>query len=231
MITDILLILVVILYFPFIFILLSWGPLMLICRYYKYRTKTNKILGGGCLLVNKITRGGVMRYTMFKIARFPSIAIRTIFYKSFGASIAKNVVFHFGTEIRAPWGLKVGKGTIIGDNNILDARNGIVMGENVSLSSNVSIYTRQHNHRSPNYDCDFPGRKQNVEIQDRVWLGSNVVVLPGVSIGEGAVICAGAVVTKDVNPYEVVAGIPAKKVGERPRNLVYEFDGKTCWFY
>ena len=74
-------------------------------------------------------------------------------------------------------------------------------------------------------------RKSSVEIDDRVWLGSNVIVLPGVHIGEGAVCCAGCVVTKDVEPYSVVAGIPAKKVSERSRDLIYEFNGKTCWFY
>ena len=51
------------------------------------------------------------------------------------------------------------------------------------------------------------------------------------TIGEGAVCCAGCVVTKDVEPYAVVAGIPAKKVGERPKCLVYEFDGVACHFY
>lgn len=58
-----------------------------------------------------------------------------------------------------------------------------------------------------------------------------MIVLPGVTIGEGAVCCAGCVVTKDVPPYAVVAGIPARQVGERPRGLTYEFDGKSCRLY
>ena len=70
-----------------------------------------------------------------------------------------------------------------------------------------------------------------MEIGDRAWLGSNVMVLPGVVIGEGAVCCGGCVVTKDVEPYAVVAGIPAKKVGERPRDLRYEFNGKSKRLY
>ncbi len=53
----------------------------------------------------------------------------------------------------------------------------------------------------------------------------------GVTIGEGAVCCAGCVVTKDVPPYAVVAGIPAKKVGERPQVLTYEFKGNMAGFY
>lgn len=114
---------------------------------------------------------------------------------------------------------------------MLDARNGLTMGENVNLSSNVAIYTEQHNYRASDFSCDFPGRKKSVEVGDRAWLGSNVTVLPGVTIGEGAVCCAGCMVTKDVPPYTVVAGIPAKKVGERPKDLTYVFSGKACRLY
>ena len=86
--------------------------------------------------------------------------------------------------------------------------------------------------RDSYFGCPNPkDRKMSVEINDGAWLGSNVIVLPGVHIGEGAVCCAGCVVTKDVEPYAVVAGIPAKKVGERPRVLKYEFDGKSCRLY
>ena len=103
------------------------------------------------------------------------------------------------------------------------------MGKNVNLSSNVSIYTMQHDHRDPDFNCTNFNAK--VTIDDRVWLGSNVIVLPGVHIGEGAVCCAGCVVTKDVESYAVVAGIPAKKVNERPHTLRYNFDGKSCRLY
>lgn len=143
--------------------------------------------------------------------------------------MGKNVTIHFRTEVRCPERLTLGDGTIIGDNAILDARRGLTMGRNVNLSSNVSIYTLQHD---PNFDRPPEDKvKFSVEIDDRVWLGSNVIVLPGVHIGEGAVCCAGCVVTKDVEPYSVVAGIPAKRVSERPRNLTYNFKGKSCRFY
>lgn len=142
------------------------------------------------------------------------------------------MIFHFRTEIRDPWSLHIDRGTIIGDNALLDARCGLFIGKNVNLSSNVSIYTQQHDHRDPYFACPNPqNKKMSVEIDDRVWLGSNVIVLPGVHIGEGAVCCAGCVVTKDVEPYAVVAGIPAKKVGERPQVLKYEFGGKSCRLY
>ena len=82
------------------------------------------------------------------------------------------------------------------------------------LSSNVSIYTLQHNYRSKDFGCDFD-KDLSVTIDDRAWLGCNVIVLPGVHIGEGAVCCAGCVVSKNVAPFTVVAGIPAKKIADR----------------
>lgn len=97
------------------------------------------------------------------------------------------------------------------------------------MSSNVSIYTLQHDHRDPEFQCTNLNAK--VTIGARSWIGSNVIVLPGVKVGEGAVCCAGCVVTKDVEPYAVVAGIPAKKVNERPKVLTYNFTGKSCRLY
>lgn len=91
--------------------------------------------------------------------------------------MGKNVTIHFRTEMRCPERLTLDDGTIIGDNAILDARRGLTMGRNVNLSSNVSIYALQHDHRDPNFDCPPEDKvKFSVEIDDRVWLGSNVIV-------------------------------------------------------
>lgn len=150
----------------------------------------------------------------------------------YGVNVGKNVVFHFNTEIREPVNLTIGSGSIIGDSCILDARNVITIGSNVNFSSNVSVYTAQHDHRSPVFSCYNPiQRKQSVEIGDRAWIGCNVVILPGVSIGEGAVCCAGSVICKDIAPYSIVAGIPAIKISERSKNLVYEFNGHSTRLY
>ena len=167
---------------------------------------------------------------IFQVGYFPSRHIRKLIYKCIGAKIGKKVVIHFRTEIRAPYNLEIGSGCIIGDNAILDARNGLILGRNVNLSSNVSIYTEQHDHSDPYFKCTNRGKKK-VTIGDRVWIGSNVIILPGVEIGEGAVCCAGCVVTKDVEPFSVVAGIPAKKVNDRSRDLRYEFDGTSDRLY
>lgn len=170
----------------------------------------------------KIFRKGWQRYMLFQIGLVPSHHIRRFVYRALGAEIGKNVVFHFRTEIRGIHRLKIGAGTIIGDNALLAASGGLTIGKNVNLSLNVSIYSFEHDHRDPYFRCT-PEKTCPITIGDRVWIGSNVIILPGVNIGEGAVCCAGCVVTKDVEPFTVVAGIPARKVNERPRDLRYEF--------
>ena len=178
----------------------------------------------------KLFRGGWQRYMLFQVGLVPSHHIRRFVYRALGAEIGKNVVFHFRTEVRGLHRLKIGDGTIIGDNALLAAQRGLTIGKNVNLSSNVSIYSGAHDHRDP-YFRSTPATTRPITIGDRVWIGSNAIILTGVTIGEGAVICAGAVVTKDVEPYTVVAGIPAKKVNERPHDLKYEFKGKTVRLY
>jgi len=203
-------------YFPF---------MILSIPYSRKRTFINKLLAAPQRIWNKyLFRGGWDRWFMYEVAYIPSHHLRRFIYRSLGMKMGKNVVFYYGTQIRDVSGIQLGDGIFIGDNAVLDGRRGIIIGNNVNLSSNVSIWTLQHDHRDPDFSCKAEGGQ--VVIGDRVWLGSNVIVLPGVTIGEGAVCCAGCVVTKDVEPYSVVAGIPAKKVNERPRNLRYIFSDK-----
>lgn len=191
-----------------------------------------KFLSFPLKVVEHFLRYGGTRFVIFNISYIPSCHFRKLLYKGLGVKMGKNVTIHFRAELRAPEKLSLGDGSIIGDNAILDARRGLTIGRNVNLSSNVSIFTLQHDHRDPYFGLPSEDKvKLSVEIDDRVWLGANVIVLPGVHIGEGAVCCAGCVVTKDVEPFAVVAGIPARKVNERPRNLKYEFKGKSCRFY
>ena len=189
-----------------------------------------KILAVPGMMIEKMCKEGASRYIIINIGHIPSLTLRRTLYQMLGADMERQVVIHYKTEIRAPYRLVIGKGSIIGDNAILDARNDLRIGKNVNISSNVSIYTEQHDYRDPMFLCTNKENKA-VEINDRVWIGSNVIILPGVKIGEGAVCCAGCVVTKDVAPYDVVAGIPAKKINTRPQSLQYEFDGSSCWFY
>lgn len=208
-------------------------PFMAIDGHNRSRSTGLKLLSAPYLIVNRLTRGGWMRYALYQVGLLPSVGLRMWIYRCLGARIGKHAIVHFRTEIREPNHLTIGRGSIIGDNALLDARNGLTLGNNVNLSSNVSIYTLQHDHRDPEFGCyeNQPEKKLSVEVDDRAWIGSNVTVLPGVHIGEGAICCAGCVVTKDVEPYAIVAGIPARKVGERTRDLTYELRERSCAFY
>ena len=118
--------------------------------YGKYKSAQSnfyKVLALPYWLLEKFMRGGWERYMIFQVGHIPSCHLRKLVYRGLGVKADNNVVFHFDTEIRRPWLLRLGQGTIIGDHAILDARNGITMGENVNLSSYVSIYTEQHDHR------------------------------------------------------------------------------------
>lgn len=231
MFIGLLFVLVGILYLRYIVFAICLPLMWFNALYMRRKRKVFLLLAAPYKVINRVTRSGIYRYLDYMAGMMPSMTVRKLFYRMAGARIAPKVTVHFKCEVRDPLGLTVGQGTIIGDGAILDARNGLTIGANVNMSSNVSIYTLQHNHRSPRFDCEFPGRRMSVEIGDRAWIGSNVTVLPGVTIGEGAVVCAGAVVTKDVEPYAVVAGIPAAQVSTRPRVLTYEFSGIAPWFY
>lgn len=174
---------------------------------------------------------GYIRTILRDIGNVHSHVIRNTIYKHiYRMNISKGVVIYGGSEIRSPERITIGEGSIIGDEAKLDARNGIIIGKYVNLSTGVWIWTEQHEINSPYFDLSLKENKC-VVIGNRAWVGSRVTVLPGVHIGEGAVICAGAIVTKDCEPYGVYAGVPARKIGNRNKELVYEFDGKHYMFY
>ena len=164
-------------------------------------------------------------YYIYRVSKTPSHHIRNFVYKYVcSLKMGKNAVIYYGAEIREPSNIWIDEGAIIGDNSILDGRNGITVGKNVVFASNVRIWTEQHDHRDPWFRCDTQEHGP-VVIDDRAWIGSHTIILHSVHIGEGAVVAAGAVVTHDVPPYTIVAGIPAKKVGDRNRDLRYVFSG------
>lgn len=166
------------------------------------------------------------RYIDINVGYLPSVTLRNFIYKYvFLMDIRKNVVIHFGAEIRNHSRLTIMDGSIIGDHSLLDARNGLTIGKNVNISSNVQIYTEQHDHRDSMFACNS-NPSFRVTIDDRVWIGPSVIILHGVHIGQGAVIAAGAVVTKNVPPFSIMAGIPAKIIGVRNKNLLYNFKGR-----
>lgn len=148
------------------------------------------------------------------ISSFPSQTVRIIYLRLLGAKIASGVPVYGGSEFRNPKGLRVGKGSSLGHRAILDARKGLTIGENVCFGTEVMIWSLHHDYN----DISFCATGAKVTIGDYVWLGSRCIILPGVNIGNYAVIASGAVVTKDVPDYAVVGGVPAKQISAREKN-------------
>ena len=121
------------------------------------------------------------------------------------ASLARNC------RIDYPWNVSIGEMSSIGSGAWVYALDKIIIGKNVCIGEDVRLITGSHDVSSPNFDLAI----KPIWINDNVWVATGAIVLPGVTIGEGAVIAAGAVVTKDVEPWTVVGGNPAKFIKKR----------------
>ncbi len=136
---------------------------------------------------------------------------RRFHYRLAGMKIGRGSTLHMWANFYNPRGIFIGEDTIIGDHAFLDGRAPITIGNHVDIASQVLIYTSQHNINAE----DFGAKDGPVVIEDYVFVGPRVTILPGVKIGRGAVVAAGAVVTKDVPEYAIVGGVPAQVIGER----------------
>ena len=151
------------------------------------------------------------------ISHIPCWFIRKSYIKMLGGVVNKKSRIDMNCTILEPNQLKIGTNTHINRKCLIDARGGIKIKNKVSISFNVSLITGSHDCQSP----DFEFVRQPILIEDYAWVGANAIILGGITIGKGAVIAAGSVVPKDVEPYSIVGGIPAKKIGERTKDLVY----------
>lgn len=169
------------------------------------------------------------------VCHVPSFHLRHAWYRRvLGISLGRGAVVHLGCYV---WfygpgqlrrdGLVIGAHTRINRDCCLDARGSLRIGENVSISPEVTILTAYH----PIDDPEFRVATRPIEIDDYAFVGTRATILAGVRIGRGAVVGAGAVVTRDVPPLAVVAGVPARQVGTRPEEaLRYVLDQPPSLF-
>ena len=162
----------------------------------------------------------------YVIAALPSYSMRHAYYRWIcRMRLGRNAKVMRGVFVLAPQRIRIGENSVINNDCRLDGRGELTIGDNVNVAFDVHIYTMSHDHNDPS----FAGVLEPVCIEDYVWLCSRSTVLPGVTIGRGAVVAAGAVVTSDVAPLTVVGGVPSRKIGQRNPELDYRLDFIRPW--
>jgi maltose O-acetyltransferase len=170
----------------------------------------------------RVVAGGLIAFAWNKgLAHLPSRRLRRLFLRGWLGGLEQGASVQLGCRFLNGRKVFLGQGTVINWGTLLDGRRYAVrVGSNVSIGPEASVLTLGHDPQS----ADFADRGGDVVIGDRAWIAYRAVILPGVTIGEGAVVGAGAVVTRDVAPYAIVAGNPARVVGQRNRELTYQLD-------
>lgn len=141
----------------------------------------------------------------------PSHMFRQWLFRMLGGRIGRGSALHMNIRFFRPSGVSIGRDSIIGFAGFLDGRDRLTIGDHVDIASEVMIYNSEHNIHS----ADFAPTTGPVEIGDYVFIGPRAIILPGVKIGRGAVVAAGAVVTRNVPDFAIVGGVPAAIIGER----------------
>lgn len=152
---------------------------------------------------------------------------RLVFAKLVKARIGRGVSLERGVRVTGKGGVTIGQNTNVNTGVVLDGRGGLEIGSKVNISPEVLILTAEHDPRS----ADFAGVESAVVVGDRVWIASRAMILPGSRVGDGAVVGAGAVVRGEVEPWSIVVGNPARKVGERPTDAQREMRPYRRWFH
>ncbi len=160
-------------------------------------------------------------------SRLPLQSWRIAVARAVGVRFAQpsTAALMWAVELWSARNLQIGANTVIGPRVMLDARGGITLGASVNVSGGVQMQTAKHLVDDP----DFAAVDAPIVVGDRVWIGMGATILGGVTLGEGAVVAAGAVVTSDVPPFTVVGGVPARVLRERSRDLRYSLDYRPNW--
>lgn len=159
------------------------------------------------------------------VTHIPINDLRIATLRVLGATVGPFAYLNTGSEFLSPQNLRIDGGLHVGRFCQIDARGGITIGSNVVIASHVVLITADHDIADP----EFGGRLGSIVIGDRVWIGTRAMILKGVTVGEGAVVAAGSVVARDVPPWTVVGGVPARPIDTRPTHQTYRIDYGPRW--
>lgn len=174
------------------------------------KSKKNLIMHGFFLSLY-----GFVKYLPFPFCNY----LRYLVIKLFSPKIISTGISE-GVTLFFPWNIEIDKNSTLNQGVFLNGFAGIKIGEGVRIAPNVSIQSVNHNFENPDEFIYKQGFKcAKVVIEDDVWIGTNVCINMGVTIGQGSVIGAGSIVVKDIPPYSIAVGVPAKVIRKRENNF------------
>ncbi len=184
------------------------------------RTRYNRLQRSGAIL----DRDYLLNHL---VNRIPIVGPRMRAYAALGVRFddVRTTNIALGVEMWCGARLTMGRRSTIGQHCSIDARGGVSIGDDVSVSREAMVLTATHEAHDPSFGATLGA----VQLESRSWLGVRALILPGIRIGEAAIVGAGAVVTSDVEPYTIVAGNPAKPIGTRRAPLSYQLDWRPSW--
>lgn len=164
---------------------------------------------------NKLGRilWGLAWLVLFRYTPTPFFWWRRAVLRVFGAKIGAGALPYPSVKIWAPWKLTMKDGSCLGPNVVCYCVGDIEIGEGVTVSQYSYLCTASHDYGT--LDLPMPLLVAPIRIESHAWITTDVYIGPGVTIGKGAVVAARSSVVRDVAPWSIVAGNPAKKIGER----------------
>lgn len=142
--------------------------------------------------------------------------IKSIFLRIQGAKVGKRVIFYPGIKISPCMNIEIGDDVDFAWGVIITTKGFVTIGDRCLIGYNTHILSSNHNiPKDKGRIFDSGHNYKKINICNDVWVGANCIITAGVNVGEGAVIAAGSVVTKDVPPYSIVGGVPAKVIKYR----------------
>ena len=146
-----------------------------------------------------------------------------------GGKLGRNFVSGKDVMISGLDKVEIGDNVSIGSGSYLKAEGGLMIGNNVVISRNLTLYTSSHEYNGKRLPFDNTFRYRNVKIHDNVWIGMNVTISPGTEIGEGAIIGLGANVFGYIEPYSIIAGKGYSNLGKRDIVLYQQLVSKNSF--
>jgi putative colanic acid biosynthesis acetyltransferase WcaF len=153
----------------------------------------------------------IVSLVLFRLCPFSFSALKRLMLRAFGARIGRGVVIKPCVTITFPWKLTIGDHVWLGEECWLLNLERITIGNNVCISQRAFLCTGNHNYKSPTFDLIT----RPITVEDGAWIGAGAWVGPGVTVGNHAVLAAGSIATKDLEPFGIYQGNPAVLVKQR----------------